>query len=706
MAASHNPQIVVVVIRQFRGVNLLDDARVGDPFSFTRLQNIYRKASGVLASRPGSVLIASGGAQQIDAPSDITPTTGHGGLGTSVNDFSVVAAVAEDIWRAEQIINRGPRGFVPRVVPNVVRNRPVTAAAINNAQMPVNGSLKVSVAPSRVDSLHRLYADYGGTKFLIGALDYEGGHGSRPFYVDESNPAAPVIRLMTFEEKQVGAGSQWVWVNYFKEDPDGNTEYGEVAKYYVLGSAQVGRPFAITLDTNRKPVLKTLLVRRKISGSGIENDECLRDVSAMVVYNGTVVYGGYNLSRYDTPETITNKQNFICFSEPGEPHLIAETDGVISDIRIGDSPYEPVTALAVNSVATDSLGVKGQLVVFTPNKVVTYDGLPPVSGNPTGVAFHSVALSTVGCNAPKTVVQTPAGLMFLGSDGLVYLIPRFSNGGPYPVSRAIEPALGHLSPRQQKQCAAVYDDGHYKLSYPEANATATKQRATLSTEILRSPLGNPGADVPNRQFWLDVRPPLDPQQLDFGLVWTGPHVGMKHSCFATATQYGDFNLLFAGSAIDGSIFQASVEGVASDPSPEDVTTTVPLVYDILMGQLDAGDIHVDKSIKLLQFGVNTNKTFNLVSSIIASGEVTGVEGGEQFTDPIAPVGYSFSTAATFASGTVFIAPRDSFRLLSKHPTVPRRGRTFRFRFFAEPSVATIIRLSDMTFIMEVHPRRD
>lgn len=710
-----NPEYKIVNIRIFRGLNLLEDSRITDPGSFRRLQNIYRKSPGVLASRPGSQVFARGDSFQIAPPTYSIPTTTNTGLGTSLTDV-VTSAISDTLHQVTNTLNntlsKGPRGFVPRVLPRPVPNSSSQHTFPVNTAQPNVAESTISVVPIKVNSLHRMYTDFGNRRFLIGAFDFEGSQGDKLFYVDETTYTTPVTRLMATADMAVGAGGQWSFIDYYREDPDDPT-----VKYYVIGTNEVGKPFTVSLNSSLKPEAKLLNVQANIAGGNY-----LHGVRSMCVYNGSVVYGGF----FRGPETATaadleDFSNRICFSEPGEPHKIADTDGEISDVRIGDTIYEPVTHVVVNSVSSDAQGIKGQLVVFTSKRVVTYDGLPPVSGNPTGTAFHSVALGEVGCVAPNTVCQTPAGLLFLGTDGLVYIIPRFSNGGPLPVSRAIEPVFRGLTLTQQRQCAAVYDDGHYKISVPEVNytnadmgeawriidTTASPYAGAGGTEYAtttrRSQYGNAAASIPNVQYWLDVREP--PQaQIDFGYVWTGPHTGMKHSCFARGSQHNDANVLWAGSAIDGTIYQVSIEGLASDYKPESPGTEVPLVYSIQTGQFDAGDIHVDKSVKSMQFGLSTTVSLNVTSGIYTSGEVSSSVLGEEFTDAFAPVGMLLDGNTTM--GDLVLADPASFRFASKHPSAPRRGRTFSFGWTASPSTAAIIKFSDLSFVFEVHKRRE
>jgi len=84
---------------------------------------------------------------------------------------------------------------------------------------------------------------------------------------------------------------------------------------------------------------------------------------------------------------------------------------------------------------------------------------------------------SIGCPYPWTVAQTPLGLMFLGKDFQVYLLPR-GGGSPIPIGQrlhaSIRNAIDHPGRAQ-----AIYDgtSHHYQLSYPVRGGSAYPQRA-------------------------------------------------------------------------------------------------------------------------------------------------------------------------------------------------------------------------------------
>lgn len=716
-----NPNVQRFNIREFGGLNLLDDARIRAQNSFLRLENIYRKAPGLLTTRPGSRLVARGDAANIQVPTVEAPddtVIDPSGLGEALKDIALdsAAGLISDLeGRVTDLadINWGPFGG-PRGIRTRALSKPVPptgrrggssgAASLVQADLtlPVNqngggaGIHTVSVKPVRVAALHRMYSSFAGGSFLIGAWTLDSGYGDRLFWMDESG-ATPVLRVMAGAEMATGSGCTWQFISYYKEGSSASD------RYYAIGTNGVGKPFGVKIVSG-EPVFAPLdVVRSQSAGNVSDSTERLFAVNALCVFNGSVVYGGFKTGANDGSSGAEDFSHYICFSDPGEPNALAADDTIYS-IRVGDSKFEPVTAVAVNSVQTDSQGIKGQLVVFTTRRVMIYDGLPPISGNPTGVNFQAVALSTVGCNAPSTIAQTPAGLCFLGSDGLVYLIPRFSAGGPIPVSRAIEPLLSNMTPKTQRFCAAVYNDGRYKLSFPSTTSAAGVFRSKAPSVVTVLNNGSPHAVTPNRQVWLDVRMPLQNGEMDFGLQWDGPHKGMKHSAFAIADQFSDHNVLFAGSAVDGSVFQAGIERYGADPDPDDVGTEVPISWDVWFGVQDGGDVHKDKTIRNFQFGFGTERTVEVQADLIVAGDIPGVEYGEQFVETAAPAAQPFSAFTTV--GDLEFAPPEAFRLFSEFPTEPQRGTTFRFRFRGVPALPTTVRLSDLSFNVELHERVD
>ncbi|MGH3428065.1 MAG: hypothetical protein ACRDQZ_10940 [Mycobacteriales bacterium] len=105
-------------------------------------------------------------------------------------------------------------------------------------------------------------------------------------------------------------------------------------------------------------------------------------------------------------------------------------------------------------------------MVWTGRRTAIFDGIPPTSNNPQGVNFASAVFRNVGCYSPKSIVQTPHGVIFLGSDGHFYMIRGLA--GPERIGTAVWPIFRGMLPRQMRQCAATWTPkDYYQISYPE-----------------------------------------------------------------------------------------------------------------------------------------------------------------------------------------------------------------------------------------------
>jgi hypothetical protein len=478
--------------------------------------------------------------------------------------------------------------------------------------------------------------------------------------------------------------------------------------YWGLACNGIDPPFTIKRSTLEQPgnqVYFDMLDVQKSDGySSAGGARRLTTLRALAIYQGSVVYGGYRMEHLgaDIGETDEVYDHYITFADPGDPHKLATTNGIISSVRIGDTEEEHITAMAVTTVPTDAQGLKGQLVVFTGQRVVIFDGLPPISGNPLGVNFASTVVKGIGCNAPKTIVSTSEGVTFLGSDGVVYLIRGLS--GLVPIGRAVEPLLVSLTPNQQSACCAYYDvrDRFYKLSYP----TASYSEAGRGSSKVGAPSQNPTQDrfsgvVADKQVWADIGHMVG-QGMDLGIRWFGPHEGMKHACYASAQGKGDTGQVFAGSAIDASVYEVSVPGLYTDPVPENPTTTRALTCVAITGLFDLGDAHLDKTVSDLRLGVGTSVNVTLSSTISILGNTLGAQSVEEFSSPVTPPGDVLGS--TFVLGTSKLVSNDDYRLVNLDPSKRLRGKMFRFMFHVSPAGSRVF-FADFQFSYLTHARR-
>lgn len=698
----------VIQQRIINGVNRLEDARIGDPGSWYATINLYGRQPGILAKRPGSRLLVYGRgpiAVGEDDPDIIVPTTrwdvasalmgpGEADLAASVVTEGVLrSAYRSDTFATVTNSLLGTRQLRPKY--NAI------AVAPNDLTHSTDALPFLRVPVQRVAGLHRIYFDQHD-RWLVGAYNLEGGNPDQLFYVeDESAYLIPTVSDITSGEAVVlTSGADFFFTPVRMTFVDGEAVDPKYS-YWAMATNQVDQPLAIKMGgTTEGDKVRVTALAVHAQNAGVAADvPMLYAAQSIVVWQGAVVYGGFRMrdnqggleQRYD---------NHVTFSDPGEPHLLAQTDGAISTVQIGDSENEPVTAMAVTSTPTDSQGIKAQLCVFTGKRVAIFDGLPPITDSPLGTNFQSVITGIVGCNAPRTVVTTSKGVVFLGSDGCIYIVD--GTRGVVQIGTAIQSVFANLSPRQQKQCSAVWDpEGFYKLSYPDVNPSGNVRQWEGLLDHTRK-AKRPEADVPDRQFWGDLRGIGQPA-IDLGVKWYGPMVGMKHSCSTVANGAQDRGELYAGSAVDGSIYQIALPDEVTDPTPGDPNTDAYIEAGAVTGLYDLGDAHVDKLITALSFGFGTDRGTTVVSSIIVNADNSAMVAEDVFTRVITPTGSLLGS--TFTLDLSPLTSGDTFELITERPEDRLRGKTFRFTFYETPAAGAKVFFSDLSFRAIIATRR-
>lgn len=182
-------------------------------------------------------------------------------------------------------------------------------------------------------------------------------------------------------------------------------------------------------------------------------------------------------------------------------------------ITVGDTT--PVTAQSGLPIQTTSAGVVGALVAFKRDQIWQITG-DPVTNN---LALNYISLTT-GCTAPRSVVQGPFGIFFVGVDG------------PYTLN-----FVGTLGPLSNTPGAG----GTADLQVPFQNTTeSTRISASFSGNIYRVcvPTLIQGAQQTN-DYWYDIRRKR----------WTGPHT-FVYDC---AAQFGN-NFVLSGAGAGAKLF--------------------------------------------------------------------------------------------------------------------------------------------------------
>lgn len=571
-----------------------------------------------------------------------------------------------------------------------------------------NNAHPTTIPVQRVAGLTRIYFDLGINRYWVGAYNFGAGQQDRLFFLQvdvQGNPNGIAQLVNDVQNTITSSGADFYFLP-FRTDPN-----AAASKFYGIVTNQLNQPLSIKFgkefSLSNEDVFSAVLDATRNSGwqsgnlvNGVPDTtkfERITHVQSLAVYVGSVVYGGYHTIMPSTGVD-TNFENYIVFSDPGQPYSIAENGGVMSSVRIGDTINEPVTAVAATTTTSDASGVKGQLVAFTNQKTVVFDGLPPQTGSPLGANFMSVASLNLGTNAPRSVVTTPHGVVFLGSDGVFYLIPAFTKMGPIPVGKKVWDLFRGLTPQQQRQVSAFWHPlGFYCVSYPSSQVYGGAA-SSLSVGV---PLTTPANVVPNRTLTADFRQMNVQGTMDLGVRWFGPHVGQQHSCYAVAAGPSDRGQVYAGSAVDGSIIEVWREDLVTDPQPTNPSVLQQMQVYLATGVLDGGDAHQDKDIMAVSIGVGANQPATITTRLTTLGSYSGNQVGQSWLNQFTPPG----TIPFTVGPAAIIAPADAINLLTNHPALRMIGRGWRAEFLEATANGAKLVFSDLGFRVRPVTRR-
>jgi len=182
-------------------------------------------------------------------------------------------------------------------------------------------------------------------------------------------------------------------------------------------------------------------------------------------------------------------------------------------VTLGDTT--PITAQSGLPVQTTSSGVTGALVVFKGSSIWQITGDPATNN----LALNYVTLTT-GCIAPRSVVQGPFGIFFIGVDA------------PYVLN-----FLGVLSPLSK----TPGNDGVADVQVPFQNTTqASRISASFSGNIFRVCVPTIIAGVTQtNDYWYDIRRKR----------WNGPHT----FTYDAISQFGN-NFILSGADHGAALF--------------------------------------------------------------------------------------------------------------------------------------------------------
>jgi hypothetical protein len=169
-------------------------------------------------------------------------------------------------------------------------------------------------------------------------------------------------------------------------------------------------------------------------------------------------------------------------------------------LTVGDTT--PITGFSGLPVQTTSGGVVGALMVFKSFQIWQITGDAAISGS---LAQNFLSLN-IGCISPRTIVQTPIGLIFIGIDGPYYVSAL---GQVLPLTKD----LNKLTQDVQKPFQNIQNPSRASASF-----TGAVYRICVDTII--------GGQFTTNDYWFDVTVRR----------WNGPHT-FPYDC---ASQYSNY----------------------------------------------------------------------------------------------------------------------------------------------------------------------
>lgn len=211
--------------------------------------------------------------------------------------------------------------------------------------------------------------------------------------------------------------------------------------------------------------------------------------------------------------------NTLWYSDVLDP-LTATNAG--QSLTVGDNT--PITALSGLPITTTSSGVVGALVAFKPSSIWQITGDSSITNNPLSLNYLTL---TTGCIAPRSVVPTSFGIVFVGIAGPYLLsflgaVAPLNNtlGGP-AAADIQQPFQNTTSPTR---IAAGFQGNTFRVCVPTLMATGAA----------------------TNDYWFDL----------YRLRWNGPHT-FTYDCVSTVSSSATGSFFVLSSADNpGALFRS------------------------------------------------------------------------------------------------------------------------------------------------------
>ncbi|MFQ5715084.1 MAG: hypothetical protein ACE5GU_13735 [Candidatus Scalinduaceae bacterium] len=270
----------------------------------------------------------------------------------------------------------------------------------------------------------------------------------------------------------------------------------------------------------------------------------------------------------------------------------------------GIKPDTKLYGMIIHSTSNTTSGFESKVLLAGANGMYIFSGSNLTTPFTAGDYVINQVSTNTGCNAPKTMVWTPKGTIYLGVDGQVYILP-FDSIIPIPIghkiiSNSFSPGIENLPAAHISNACAVYYKGYYILSITPN-----------------------GGSINNVQWWLDVNR-LQIDRNGFWGPWYGPMKGQTISSFLIMSGAGDSGELLGGemdSSIGSYVYNLDKQDIYTDDG-NPITVSYQTFYNGM------GNNFKDKRVKSLEVEALdsiTGATFSFIDS------TKGISGGEQIS---------------------------------------------------------------------------
>ena len=278
----------------------------------------------------------------------------------------------------------------------------------------------------------------------------------------------------------------------------------------------------------------------------------------------------------------------------------------------GVKPDTQLFGMINHSINNSDSGYESAVLLAGANSMYLFSGTDLRTPSTLGDYVIYPLATKVGCNAPRTMVWTPAGSIYLGIDGQVYILP-FKASTPVPISDKLlsnqdEEGLESIPVGQIQNACAVYHKGYYILSITKS-----------------------GGSTNTNQWWLDVSR-LQQDEVGHWGPWYGPMVGQSISCFTVQSGPGDGGELMAGeNSAKGFVYECNKVGITSDYDAAN-TTTKDIDVEWKTSHNSLGVPYLNKDVHEMEFELlnmtgTVNVDFHDITGSVKTGDSFQLTGG-------------------------------------------------------------------------------